>query len=93
MNISAFLSVDLMMKLHRQYVSSFFFFIRPFPKKDLSLIRTLIQLVDIEIYLHYFMTVKGQYFFPKTNQIIRIKHSLAAHYCTRKSEQLSQRII
>lgn len=24
MNISAFLSVDLMMKLHRQYVSSFF---------------------------------------------------------------------
>lgn len=25
MNISAFLSVDLMMKLHRQYVSSFFF--------------------------------------------------------------------
>lgn len=34
------------------------------------------ELVDIEIYLHYFMTVKEQYFFPKTNQIIRIKHSL-----------------
>lgn len=34
------------------------------------------ELVDIEIYLHYFMTVKEQYFFPKTNQIIRIKPSL-----------------
>lgn len=75
MNISAFLSVDLMMKLHRQYVSSFFFR-RPLPKKDHSLIRTLMELVDIEIYLHYFMTVKEQYFFPKTNQIIRIKPSL-----------------
>lgn len=75
MNISAFLSVDLMMKLHRQYVSSFFFR-RPLPKKDHSLIRTLMELVDIEIYLHYFMTVKEQYFFPKTNQIIPIKHSL-----------------
>lgn len=73
MNISAFLSVDLMMKLHRQYVSSFFFR-RPLPKKDHSLIRTLMELVDIEIYLHYFMTVKEQYFFPKTNQIIPIKH-------------------
>lgn len=75
MNISAFLSVDLMMKLHRQYVSSFFFR-RPLPKKDHSLIRTLMELVDIEIYLHYFMTVKEQDFFPKTNQIIPIKHSL-----------------
>lgn len=33
MNISAFLSVDLMMKLHRQYVSSFFFKKTPSEKR------------------------------------------------------------
>lgn len=53
-----------MMKLHRQYVSNFVVR-RPLRKKDHSLIRTSIELVDIEIYLHLFMTVKGQYFFPK----------------------------